>query len=51
MSTAVPLTITEAWKQSKCPTTEEWIKRIWYIYTMAYYIATERNEMISFVTA
>ena len=44
-------TTAKTWKQSKCPSTEEWIKRIWYIYTMGYYIAPEKNEMISFITA
>ena len=48
--TAAQLTITKTWKQSKCPSTEEWIKRIRYIYTMGCYIAIERNEMISCVT-
>ena len=50
MFTAAQLTITKTWKQSKCPSTEEWIKRIRYIYTMGYYIAPEKNEMISFIT-
>ena len=31
------------WKQPKCPSTEEWIKKMWYIYTMKYYSAMERN--------
>ena len=50
MFTAALFTITKTWKQSKCPSTEEWIKRIRYIYTMGYYIAPEKNEMISFIT-
>ena len=38
-----------SWKQPKCPSTEEWIKKMWYIYTMAYYSAIKRNEMEVFV--
>ena len=47
--TAALFTIVRSWKQPKCPSTEEWIKKIWYIYTMEYYSATERNEIRSFV--
>ena len=36
---ATLFTIAETWKQSKCPLTEEWIKKMWYIYTMDYYSA------------
>ena len=36
-------------KQPKCSRTDEWIKKIWYIYTMEYYSATKRNEIRSFV--
>ena len=36
-------------KQLKCPSTEEWIKKMWYIYTMEYYSAIKRNEIGSFV--
>ena len=36
-------------KQPKCPSTEEWIKKMWYIYTMNYYSAIKRNEVESFV--
>ena len=36
------------WKQPKCPSTEEWIKKMWYIYTMEYYSAIKSNEMASF---
>ena len=38
-----------SWKQPKCPSTEEWIKKMWYIYTMAYYSAIKRNKTGSFV--
>ena len=40
--------IAETWKQPKCSTTEEWIKKRWYIYTMEYYSAIKRNEMTAF---
>ena len=42
-------TIAKTWKQPKCPLTEEWIKKMWYIYTMEYYSAIKRNEIGSFV--
>ena len=39
-------TIAKTWKQLKCPSTEEWIKKVWYIYTMEYYLAIKRNEIV-----
>ena len=41
-------TIAKTWKQPKCPSTEEWIKKMWYIYTMEYYLShkKERNWVI-----
>ena len=42
-------TIVRIWKQPNCPSIEECIKRIWYIYTMEYYSATKRNEIGSSV--
>ena len=42
-------TIAKTWKQPKCPSTDEWIKKLWYIYTMVYYSAIKRNEIQSFV--
>ena len=36
-------------EEPKCPSTEEWIKKMWYIYTMEYYSAIKRNEIESFV--
>ena len=42
-------TIARSWKQPKCPSTDEWIKKKWYIYTMEYYSAIKRNKIGSFV--
>ena len=42
-------TIARTWKQPKCPSTDEWIKEMWYIYPMDYYSAIKRNEFASFV--
>ena len=39
--------IAERWKQPKCSLIEEWIKNMWYIYTMEYYSAIKRNEIMS----
>ena len=41
--------IAMTWKQPKCPSTEEWIKKMWYIYTIECYLITKRNEIGSFV--
>ena len=41
--------IAKRWKQPNCPSTDEWIKKMWYIYTMEYYSAIKRNEIESFV--
>ena len=49
MFIATLFTIARSWKQPKCPSTGEWIKKIWYIYTREYYSATKRNEIGSFV--
>ena len=48
-SFAVLFTIARSWKQPKCPSTDEWIKKMWCIYTMEYYSAIKRNEIGSFV--
>ena len=45
---AALFTIARTWKQPKCPLTEEWIKKICYIYTMEYYSATKKNKIMAF---
>ena len=47
--TVVQFTIARTWKQPKCPSTEKWIKKMWYIYTMEHYSAIKRNTIRSFV--
>ena len=42
-STAALFTIAGTWKQPRCPLTDDWIKKSWYIYTMQYYSAIKRN--------
>ena len=49
MFTAALFTIARTWKQPKCPSTDEWIKKMWNIYTMQYYSAIKRNEIELFV--
>ena len=43
MFTAALFEIAKTWKQSKCPLTEEWIQKMWSIYTIEYYSAIKRN--------
>ena len=49
MFTAALFTIASTWKQPKCPSTDEWIKKRLHIYTMDYYSAIKRNEIELFV--
>ena len=49
MFTEALFTIARSWKQPKCPSTDEWIKKMWYIHKMEYYSAIKRNEIGSFV--
>ena len=41
-------TIAKTWKQPKCPSTDEWIKKMWYTYTVEYYSAIKKNEVMPF---
>jgi hypothetical protein len=42
------IAIAKLWKQPRCPTTDEWIKKLWYLHTMEFYSATKKNEILSF---
>ena len=44
------LTIAKCWKQTKCPSVNEWIKKLWYIYTVQYYATERKKELLCFVT-
>jgi hypothetical protein len=48
MFIAALLTIAKLRKQPRCPTTDEWIKKMWYSYTMEFYSAMKKNEILSF---
>ena len=48
MFIAALFTIARSWKEPKCPLTEEWTKKVWCIYTMEYYSAIKKNEIMSF---
>jgi hypothetical protein len=49
MFIAALLTIAKLWKQPRCPTINEWIKKMWFLYTMEFYSAT-KNEILSFTS-
>ena len=49
MFIAALFTIPRTWKQPNCPSTDEWIKKMWHIYTMEYYTAIKRKEIELFV--
>ena len=46
MFIAAPFIIARTWKLPKCPSTDDWIKKIWYIYTMEYYSAIKSSETV-----
>jgi hypothetical protein len=48
MFIAALFTIAKLWKQQRCPTTDEWIKKTWYLCTMEFYSAMKKNEILSF---
>ena len=51
MFIAAQFTIAKCWKQPKCPSVNEWVKKLWYIYTMEFYAAERKKELLPFVTA
>jgi hypothetical protein len=50
MFIAALFTIAKLWKQPRCPTIDEWIKKMWYLYTMEFYSAMKKNEILSFAS-
>ena len=47
---AAMATVTKLWKEPRCPSTDEWIKKMWFIYTMEYYSAIRKNEYPTFAS-
>ena len=47
MFVAAPFTIARTWKQPRCPSADEWIRKLWYIHTLEYYSAIKRNTFES----
>jgi hypothetical protein len=48
MFIAALFTKTKLWKQARCPTTDEWVMKVKYLYTMEFYSVTKKNEILSF---
>jgi hypothetical protein len=44
MFTVAPFTTAKLWKQPRCPTTDDWVKKMWYIYTMEFYSAIRNKD-------
>ena len=51
MCTAALRTMAKTWKHPKCPSVDEWIKKLWYVYTMEYFVAIKKRETLPSVTA
>jgi hypothetical protein len=50
MLIAALFTTAKLWKQPRCPSTDKWIKKVWYLYTMEFDSATKKNELLSFAS-
>jgi hypothetical protein len=50
MFIAALFTIAKLWKQPRCPTTNKWIKKMWYLYIMEFYLAMKKIEILSFAS-
>ena len=50
MFIAVLFIIAKYWKQPKCPSVNEWIKKLWFIYTMGYYTVERKKDLLHFMT-
>ena len=48
MLIAALFTIAKTWNQPKCPSTDDWIRKMWYVYTMEYYSAIKKNKLMPF---
>ena len=48
MFIAVQFTLAKIWKQPRCPPADDWIRKLWYIYTMEYYAAIKKKEFLPF---
>ena len=51
MFIAAQFTIAKCWDQPQCPSVNEWIKKLWYIYTMEFYAAERKKELLPFAVA
>jgi hypothetical protein len=49
MYIAASFIIARSWKEPRCPSTEEWIQKMWYIYTMGFYSAFNNNKFMTFL--
>jgi hypothetical protein len=49
MCIAALFIIARSWKELRCPSTEEWIQKIWFIFTMEYYCANKNDEFVKFL--